>query len=79
MSSTAVAVCGHRAILVITRAVDGTTTSVVRRRVELACGLPAGHGGAHRDAEHGEEWEGRPSDRPTVLRHEDDESGAGPV
>ena len=71
--------CGHRAILVITRAVEGTTTSVVRRRVELTCSLPTGHAGSHRDAEHGEDWAGRPSDRPTVLRHEDDEPASGPA
>lgn len=69
--------CGHRAILVITRAVEGTTTSVVRRRIELTCALPKGHTEAHRDLENGEEWEGRPSDRPTVLRHEDDEPAGG--
>jgi hypothetical protein len=27
--------CGHRAVLVITRSVEGTTTNVARERVDL--------------------------------------------
>ncbi|HVU02027.1 MAG TPA: hypothetical protein VHE30_09755 [Polyangiaceae bacterium] len=66
------AACGHQAVLVITKTVDGTSTSVARKRVELTCTLEKGHDGAHRDQTHGETWEGRPSQRPTVLRHEDE-------
>jgi len=65
--------CGHRAVLVITSQVEGTSTSVARRKVDLACGLPKGHAGAHHDAQHDEDWEGAPGTRPTVLRDEDEE------
>jgi hypothetical protein len=65
--------CGHRAVLVVTQTVEGTSTSVARRRVELRCSLPASHSGLHRDETQGEEWEGRPGHLPTLLRHEDEE------
>ena len=65
--------CGRRAVLVVTRVVDGTSTSVARRRVELTCQLPAGHAGEHHDTEHHEKWGDRTSQIPTLLRHEDDE------
>jgi hypothetical protein len=71
---THMAECGHRAVLVVTRGVEGTSTSVARRRVELSCRLPAGHAGQHEDTEAHERWEGRPSQRPTILRHEEDEA-----
>jgi hypothetical protein len=64
--------CGERAVLVITRTVDGTSTSVARSRTELSCQLPSGHAGAHVDTEHAEQWESKPGDRPTLLRHEDE-------
>jgi hypothetical protein len=66
--------CGHRAVLVITRSVEGTTTSVARERVELVCGLPSGHEGEHRDRDRMESWEGEAGRITTLLR---DESEAG--
>jgi hypothetical protein len=66
--------CGSRANLIVTLTPEGTTTNIVRRRIELECTLPPGHTGPHRDAQHGEEWErgtGRP---PTLLRHEDEDA-----
>jgi hypothetical protein len=66
-------VCGSQAFLLVTLTPAGTTTNVVRRRVELRCGLPSGHEGPHRDDKEREEWDsvvGRPS---TVLRHEDED------
>jgi hypothetical protein len=65
--------CGQRAVLVITRTVDGTSTNVARSRLELACQLPVGHAGAHVDTRHAEQWEGKPGQTPTLLRHEDEE------
>jgi hypothetical protein len=65
--------CGHRAVLVITQQVEGTSTSVARRRLELVCSLEQGHAGAHHDGRHDEDWEGAPGVRPTLLRDEDDE------
>jgi hypothetical protein len=66
--------CGSRAQLLVTLTVEGTTTNIVRRRIELECMLPAGHAGPHRDEKQGEVWErgtGRP---PTLLRHEDEDA-----
>ncbi len=68
--------CGQRAVLVITQAVEGTSTSVARRRIELSCGLASGHEGRHRDLTEGEEWEAKAGHVPTILRHEDEERGA---
>ena len=65
--------CGQRAVLVITRTVDGTSTSVARSRLELTCGLPSGHRGAHVDTNRAEQWESKPGQVPTLLRHEDEE------
>jgi hypothetical protein len=65
--------CGQRAILVITRVVQGTSTSIARRRIELTCGLASGHQGEHRDPVQEETWEAKPGQTPTLLRHEDDD------
>jgi hypothetical protein len=65
--------CEQRAVLVITSSVDGTSTSVARQRIELVCGLPKGHSGAHHDARHDEDWESPAGTRPTLLRDEDEE------
>jgi hypothetical protein len=67
--------CGSQAVLMITTSPEGTTTSIVRRRLELRCGLSQGHDGRHRDGQHGEEWEeSRGSRPPTLLRQEDEDS-----
>ena len=65
--------CGRRAVLVVTRVVEGTSTSVARRRVELTCQLESGHAGQHHDQQHGEKWDDRSSQVPTLLRHEEDD------
>jgi hypothetical protein len=59
----------------ITTRPDGTTTNVVRRRVELRCELDLGHTGRHRDGKNNEEWEISPSGSrpPTLLRQEDED------
>jgi len=66
--------CGKRAVLVVTREVRGTSTNVASRRVELSCGEPSGHAGAHRDLATGVTWEGDGDKVPTVLRHESPEA-----
>lgn len=63
--------CGHRAVLIITREIEGTATSVARSRTELICDKPKDHEGEHSDSRNGETWAGGPKDRPTLLRHED--------
>ena len=68
--------CGEVAVLSSTTSVAGTSTPVARERVELRCGLSAGHQGLHRDAEAGEEWAATPGQRPTILRDENDERGS---
>ena len=57
-----------------TRRVEGTSTNVARQRVELVCGLPSGHEGAHRDLAADERWQGESGRLTTLLR---DESEAG--
>lgn len=66
--------CGQRAVLIVTRRIEGTSTNVARRRVELVCGLSAGHPGPHHDGVNDERWEAAPQGRrQTLLRHEDDD------
>ncbi|HMI87229.1 MAG TPA: hypothetical protein VK550_24220 [Polyangiaceae bacterium] len=67
--------CGSQAVLMITTSPEGTTTNVVRRRIELRCELDQGHSGRHRDDSKGEEWEraAAGSRPPTLLRQEDDD------
>jgi hypothetical protein len=60
--------------LIVTLTPEGTTTNIVRRRVELQCGLDEGHAGPHRDEKQGEEWEAGPGRPPTLLRHEDEDA-----
>jgi hypothetical protein len=64
--------CGCRAVLTITQSVEGTTTNVVRERIELVCREAAGHVGPHRDPARGESWEGSPNKVTTILRNEDE-------
>jgi hypothetical protein len=63
--------CGQRAVLVITQSVVGTSTNVARSRTELICDQPTGHAGLHIDSRANETWQGKPGERPTLLRHED--------
>jgi hypothetical protein len=66
--------CGQSAVLVVTGSVEGTSTHVARRRLELRCQLAVGHSGAHYDPDHGERWDGTSIHPQTLLRHEDDTS-----
>ena len=56
--------CDALAVLLVTKQMEGTATSVARQRVELHCSLRPGHAGPHRDEGQAQEWvvvEGRPS------------------
>ena len=64
--------CLHRAVLIVTRTVEGTSTSVARERKNLSCGLLAGHRGPHFDAQYEEEWLDEGSSLTHILRHEDE-------
>ena len=62
--------CDARAVLLVTRQMEGTSTHVAQQRIELRCSLPAAHRGPHRDESQAQEWDvikGRPS---LVLRDE---------
>ena len=65
-----VMLCGQRAVLLVTREVEGTSTNVARERVELVCDQESGHAGPHRDGRHGEQWDAELGKATTVLRHE---------
>lgn len=69
--------CGRKAVLIVTKQVPDTSTNVARRRIDLACGLPAGHEGRHRDLEHEEQWDGGSGPITTLFRHEDEEPESG--
>jgi hypothetical protein len=64
--------CDARAVLIVTRQIEGTATNIARQRIELHCGLAPGHAGPHSDLEHAQEWQvvqGRPA---LLLRDEDE-------
>ena len=64
--------CKYRAVLIITRQLDGTASSVAKARSELACGLPAGHEGQHHDADQDERWDDQGKPVTHLFRHEDE-------
>ena len=56
--------CDVRAVLLVTRQMEGTSTHVAQQRIELHCSLPPDHVGPHRDEAQAQEWvvvEGRAS------------------
>ncbi len=69
--------CDARAVLIVTRQMEGTSTNVARQRIELHCSLVPDHGGAHRDEQHAQEWvvvKGRAS----MVVLDEDEDGRAP-
>ncbi len=71
--------CLHRAVLIVTRTVDGTSTSIARERKNLSCALPKNHKGVHRDTQFEEEWEDDGTQFTHILRHEDEDEGSTPA
>lgn len=65
--------CRHRAVLVVTREVEGTSTNVARERKNLSCSLSKGHQGVHRDPQFEEEWKDDGKLLTHILRHEDED------
>lgn len=63
------ALCRHRAVLIITQDVTDTSTSVARDRLPLFCDLKLGHDGPHQDLARHESWEGLAGRQATILRH----------
>ncbi|HXS18137.1 MAG TPA: hypothetical protein VN764_13160 [Polyangiaceae bacterium] len=64
--------CPHRAVLIVTTTVDGTSTSIARDRKTLNCSLPPLHDGPHHDSEFNESWVDTGSDVTHILRHDED-------
>jgi len=64
--------CGQKAVLIVTRTLEGTATNIVRERHELRCELAEGHSGPHRDEQRNAEWSATPGQFRTLLRHEDE-------
>jgi hypothetical protein len=62
--------CKHRAIIILTRDVKGTSSNLAAGRTELACSKPEGHEGPHEDESKGETWEDRGDLTTHILRHE---------
>jgi hypothetical protein len=62
--------CPHRAVLIETQAIEGTSSSIAKRRIDLQCSLDIDHDSPHRDTTHSEEWADRGPQLTTVLRHE---------
>ena len=70
--------CDARAVLLVTRQMEGTSTNVARQRIELYCSLLPDHAGPHRDETQKQEWlvvKGRAS---MVVRDET-EAGLSPA
>ena len=49
--------CLYSAVLLVTRDVQGTSSSVARERMVLSCCEPNGHEGPHRDDRSGIRWD----------------------
>ena len=62
--------CPHQAVLIETQEIEGTSSSLAKRRIELTCSLEVGHAGPHRDESHDEAWTDKGPPLTTLLRHE---------
>ena len=65
--------CDARAVLLVTRQIEGTSTNVARQRIELHCSLSADHEGPHRDEGHAQEWEVVKGRTSMVVRDENED------
>lgn len=64
--------CPYRAVLLVTRDMQGTSSSVAKERVELSCIEAEGHEGKHYDPRSGIRWDDQGKLVTTFLRHEDE-------
>lgn len=69
--------CPHRAVLIVTRTVEGTSTSVARERKNLSCAMEVNHPGTHRDLQYEEDWNDEGNPLTHILRHEEDSESNG--
>ncbi len=65
--------CDARAVLLVTRQMEGTSTNVARQRIELYCSLSPGHAGPHRDETQKQEWVVVKDRASLVVRDEDED------
>ena len=64
--------CPYRAIYLVTREMQGTSSNVAKERVELSCDQPEGHEGPHRNTRRGLTWDDNGKSVTTIVRHEDE-------
>jgi len=64
--------CEHRAIVIVTRDVKGTSSNLASSRTEIACTKPAGHEGLHEDSASGNSWKDRGDTLTHILKSEDE-------
>jgi hypothetical protein len=69
--------CKHRALIIYTRAVKGTSSNLASSRVELKCASVEGHEGPHHDPSRGEDWEDRGDQLTHILREAEEEPEGG--
>jgi len=65
--------CDARAVLLVTRQIEGTSTNVARQRIELHCSLSPDHEGPHRDESQAQEWEVVKGRTSMVVRDENED------
>jgi hypothetical protein len=65
--------CKHRAVIIFTKEIRGTSSNLAAKRLELQCKKPEGHEGPHHDPDHGEDWEDRGGEYTHLLRTEADD------
>ena len=51
--------CEHRAVILVTGDVPGTSSNIAKERIEINCDLGDAHEGQHQNDEHNEKWEDR--------------------
>lgn len=65
--------CKHRAMIIYTKTVKGTSSNLASARVELRCGEPEGHAGEHHDRDKDERWQDRGDDLTHIMRDAEEE------
>lgn len=65
--------CRHRAVVIVTREVQGTSTNVALERRNLSCCLERGHEGSHWDSQFEEAWEDKGPQLTHILRHQSED------
>lgn len=63
--------CSHRAVLIVTRSAEGTSTNVARERKNLSCVKERGHSGLHEDQQYEESWKDEGKTLTHLLVHEE--------